>query len=131
MISKFKNMLVITLIFFFIISYTFNLDIHAKDIDISIKSVNKKQIKIQVINNSNKNYYTDEYFILKKKCKKKWKKVKFKKNAMFARTITYFAHDKVVQTFKWKRFFKKKPKKGKYKFVWFKSKFKDNVFVLK
>lgn len=52
-----------------------------------VLSVNKKQIKLKIINKGDKDYYFYERFVLKKREKNKWVKIKFKEKVGFRMSV--------------------------------------------
>ena len=86
-----------------------------KHIKVKIVSVNKKQLKLNFMNKGNKDFLFGEKFVLKKRVKNKWKKVKFKENVGFRITMTAWKNSNTTVKVKWKRFFGKDLPKGRYK----------------
>ena len=62
-----------------------------------------------------RDYYFSEKFVLKKRVKNKWKKVKFKENVGFRLTMIAWKNSNTTVKVKWKRFFGKDLPKGRYK----------------
>lgn len=94
----------------------------ADDIAVKIVSVNKRKIKIKITNKGTEDFYYSRSFELKKYTKNKWIKKKFKRGVTFAKTSVIEAHNHVYITIKWKDYFKKKLRKGRYKIKLVKTK---------
>ena len=92
-----------------------------KNVDVKVVKVTNKCIEMNVKNNRRNSIYISQNFVLKKKIKSKWKKVKFKENAKFAKTITVFPNEKRLIKIKWKKYFGKNLKKGNYKIIFIKT----------
>ena len=94
---------------------------------IKVIKCNKHNIKIKIINSGKEDFYYSKRFTLKKYTRKKWKKKKFKNGVAFAKTAVVKAYSQEYVTIKWKDYFKKKLRKGKYKIKLVKTK----KFVIK
>lgn len=92
-----------------------------KNVDVKVVKVTNKCIEMNVKNNRRNSIYISQDFVLKKKIKSKWKKVKFKENAKFAKTITVLPNEKRLIKIKWKKYFGKNLKKGNYKIIFIKT----------
>lgn len=86
-----------------------------KDMRVKIMSVNRKQLKLKLINKGNMDYCFDEEFILKKRVRNKWKKVQFKEKVGFRITMIAWKKKNTVVKVKWKKFFGRNLTRGKYK----------------
>lgn len=86
-----------------------------KHIKVKVLSANRKQLKLNFINKGNKDFYFSEKFVLKKRVKNKWKKVKFKENVGFRITMIAWKNSNTTVKVKWKKFFGKNLSKGRYK----------------
>jgi len=86
-----------------------------KNISMKVLCVSKKKIKIKFTNKGSQNFYYYPYFILEKRVKGKWKKVKFKKDAMFAKTAFVPGNSSWTIKIIWKQYFDKNLSKGKYR----------------
>lgn len=86
-----------------------------KYVKMKVLLVNKKQLKLKFINKGDKDYYFGEKFVLKKRVKNKWKKVKFKEKVGFRITMIAWKESNTVVKVKWKKFFGKNLSKGRYK----------------
>lgn len=86
-----------------------------KDIRVKVISANRKQLKLRLINKGNLDYCFYEKFILKKRVRNKWKKVKFKENVGFCITMIAWKNSNTTVKVKWKKFFGRNLPRGKYK----------------
>ena len=95
-----------------------------KDITLKIVSYSKKSIKLKLTNKSSKEFrFSLMKLTLKKKVNKKWKKVKFKKDAAFPKCL-YRLEGNSSKTYKikWKDYYEKNLSNGQYKITWVKTK---------
>lgn len=86
-----------------------------KNVKMKVLSVNKKQIKLKIINKGDKDYYFYERFVLKKREKNKWVKIKFKEKVGFRMSVVAWKKSNTIVKVKWKKFFGKNLSKGRYK----------------
>lgn len=86
-----------------------------KYIKVKVISATKEQIKLRFINTGNKDFYFRENFVLKKRIKNKWKKVKFKEIVGFRLSVIAYKKTNTTVKLRWKRFFDNNLTKGKYK----------------
>ena len=86
-----------------------------KNIKVKVKLATKKQLKLKVTNITKRKFFYGGAFVLKKRVKNKWKKVKFKGPIMFVKTKTLWGKSSRIEKLKWKKFFGKNLSKGRYK----------------
>ena len=86
-----------------------------KYIKVKVQSATKKGLKLKVINTTKRKFFYGGAFVLKKRVKNKWKKVKFKGPIMFVKTKTLRGKSSRREKLKWKKFFGKNLSKGRYK----------------
>lgn len=60
-------------------------------------------------------YYFYERFVLKKREKNKWVKIKFKEKVGFRMSVVAWKKSNTIVKVKWKKFFGKNLSKGRYK----------------
>ena len=92
-----------------------------KYIKVRVVSATKNKIKLKITNKGNKTYlYTKLDLQIKKKSKGKWKKIYFKKGALFMKGLER-VEPKTNKTviIRWEEYFDKNNfKKGTYKIMW-------------
>ena len=92
-----------------------------KGVEVNVVNATNKYIKITVNNKRKNSVYISKRFVLKKKVKGKWKKIHFKKGVKFAKTVTILQNEKKTIKIKWKKYFGRNLKKGKYKIIFIKA----------
>lgn len=93
-----------------------------KKVDVDVMDATSSYVKLNVKNRRSNSIYISQKFVLKKKVKGEWKKIYFNENVFFAKTIQILPNENKVIKIKWKNYFGKKLKKGKYKIVFIKTK---------
>jgi len=90
-----------------------------KNISMKVLCVSKKKIKIKFTNKGSQVFHYPLYFTLEKRVKGKWKKVKFKKRAVFTKTLCELkGNSSTTVKITWKPYFGKNLSKGKYRIKW-------------
>ena len=94
-----------------------------KNITVKVVSVSKKKIKLKFTNKGRADFNYTPSFVLKKRKNGKWKKVKFKEDALFSKTLFKLkGNSSRTHTIVWKNFFDGNLSKGEYKITWVKDK---------
>lgn len=93
-----------------------------KDIRVKVISASSKQLKLKIVNKGKTDFYFSELFVLKKWKDGKWKKVRFKDDVVFRKTMVVEGGESITLKLKWKKYYGKKLSKGKYKIKFIRSK---------
>ena len=103
------------------ISYAKDITTSKKNITIKVEFATKKKIKLKFTNKGKKDFYFSGNFILKKFERGKWKRIQFKEDALFPKTMIVKGNNSIIVEYKWKKFFNNNLSKGKYKLKWVKN----------
>ena len=92
-----------------------------KYIQLKVISATGKKIKLKIINNGDMTFlYTEMDLKIKKKSQGEWKKIKFKKDALFHKCLDRVEpNSSKIVTIKWKDYYNENQfGKGKYQIIW-------------
>lgn len=98
---------------------TLTADYQKDYVKVKVISATNKKFKVKITNAGDEKHDYSQTFKLKIKKNGKWRNLKFEKEVPICKCIPYInPHSSKTLTIRWKKYYNKPLKKGKYKIVW-------------